>query len=70
MSPENSDEIQRFCKEEEIPFVGVIPYDKSASAAINKGCSLAEMDCPAADALKKNIKMKRQYLGLNGKEIL
>ncbi len=70
VSPENTDEIQRFCKEEEIPFVGVIPYDKSASAAINKGCSLAEMDCPAADALKKIFKMTSQLLGLNGKEIL
>lgn len=65
VSPENTDEIQRFCKEEEIPFAGVIPYDKSASEAINQGCSLAELDCPAADALRKIFKITSELLGLD-----
>ena len=52
VSPENTKAIEDFCKRENIPFVGKIPYDKSASKAINKGLSLADIDCPARDALK------------------
>lgn len=51
VSPENTQAIQDYCRERDIPFVGVIPYDRSASAAINAGRSLAEVDCPARDAL-------------------
>lgn len=52
ISPENTKLIKDFCKAENISFVGKIPYDKSVSKAINKGTSLAEIDCPARDALK------------------
>ncbi|MDD4842901.1 MAG: ATP-binding protein [Anaerotignum sp.] len=48
---ENTEEIEKLCSEEGIPFVGRIPYDKQASAAINEGHSLAEVNCPARDAL-------------------
>ena len=50
-SPENTAAIEAFCKQEGLPFVGKVPYDKSASAAINAGKSIAEIDCPARDAL-------------------
>lgn len=65
VSPENTDAIRSFCKEEDIPFAGVIPYDKSASEAVNKGCSLAELDCPATDALKEIFKITSELLGLD-----
>ena len=52
VSPENTNAILDFCKSENIPFVGKIPYDKSASKAINAGMSLADINCPARDALK------------------
>ena len=52
VSPENTNAIRDFCQSENIPFVGKIPYDKSASKAINAGLSLADIDCPARDALK------------------
>ena len=52
VSPENTSAIRDFCLSENIPFVGKIPYDKSASKAINAGLSLADIDCPARDALK------------------
>lgn len=51
-SLEHTRKIETYCKEHEIPFVGRIPYDKQASNAINQGMSLAEIDCPARDALK------------------
>ena len=51
VSPENTEAIISFCKEEQIPFMGRIPYDSHASEAINRGMSLADYDCPARDAL-------------------
>lgn len=53
VSPENTRVIQAFCEEAGIPFLGKIPYDKSASQAINAGLSVAEIDCPARDALRE-----------------
>ena len=52
ISPENTKAIRAFCEDEGILFAGKIPYDKSASKAINAGLSLADIDCPARDALK------------------
>ncbi len=51
-SPQHTQQIKAFCQEQDIPFTGVIPYDAAASAAINQGLSLAQIDCPARDALK------------------
>lgn len=62
VSPENTCVIQDFCKEGSIPFVGKIPYDKSASRAINTGLSLADLDCPAWRALKDIYKNTIQLL--------
>ncbi len=51
IAPEETNAIEAFCKENEIPFVGKIPYDKNAGRAINEGKSLAEIECPAQEAL-------------------
>ena len=51
-SPEKTSEIEAFCRENRIPFVGKIPYDATASRAVNQGRSLALEDCPASRALK------------------
>lgn len=51
-SPEKTAAIEAFCADKQIPFVGKIPYDTAASAAVNAGRSVAEVDCPAADALR------------------
>ena len=53
VSPENTRAIQSFCEKSQIPFLGKIPYDKSASIAVNSGLSIAEVDCPARDALRE-----------------
>ena len=52
LSPQNTACIEEFCRAENVPFVGKIPYDKTASQAINAGKSLAEIPCPAGEALK------------------
>lgn len=51
-SPENTAAVEEFCAERGIPFVGRIPYDKAAGAAINAGQSIADVDCRARTALK------------------
>lgn len=53
VSPESTRAIQDFCQEAGIPFLGKIPYDKSTSGAVNSGLSVAEIDCPARDALRE-----------------
>ena len=53
VSPENTEEIRNFCQESEIPFLGTIPYDATASRAINAGLTLADVECPAGRALKE-----------------
>lgn len=50
--PDTTEKIKQYCLENNIPFVGQVPYDKEASKAINAGHSLASVDCPATDALK------------------
>ncbi len=56
VSPENTRAIREFCEDAGIHFSGAIPYDKNASKAINDGLSLADIDCPARDALKEIFK--------------
>lgn len=63
-SPENTQAIRRFCEEENIPFVGTIPYDKTASAAINRGESVADTDCPASRALRDIYERVRNLLSI------
>lgn len=63
-SPENTECIVSFCEENRIPFTGKIPYDKTASKAINEGKSLAEIDCAARTALLEVYENVRGLLGL------
>ncbi|MEG1870093.1 MAG: hypothetical protein RR205_04510, partial [Oscillospiraceae bacterium] len=48
---DNTIAIELFCKDNQIPFAGKIPYDKNVSTAINSGCSIAKTDCPARTSL-------------------
>lgn len=64
VSPEKTKEIERFCQEQNIPFLGKVPYDKAASAAINAGKSLADMECPARDALYEIYQKTSDLLGI------
>lgn len=49
---ENTAEIESFCKEKDIPFLGKVPYDSHVSKAINEGKSIATVESPAQAALK------------------
>ena len=64
LSPENTEEIEDFCREQGIPFLGKIPYDQAASQAINQGKSLAELPCKAGDALYSIYQKTSELLGI------
>lgn len=59
---ENTEKIKRLCQQEEIPFVGCIPYDNKVSAAINEGHSIGKINCPARDALYQVYENIKVYL--------
>ena len=50
---ELTERIERYCEEKQIPFVGIIPYDSQAVAAINNGKTIVELDCPSGRAVRK-----------------
>lgn len=66
MSPENTEKIRTFCLERDIPFLGLLPYDKSASLAINRGLSAADIDCPLSEALRELYNRTMALLELPG----
>ena len=52
-SVSKTEEIEELCRENELPFVGKIPFDKQAIKAVNEGKSLADFPGKAHDALFK-----------------
>ncbi len=61
INKQNTDSIADYCKENDIVFTGVIPYDKMAVEAINSGSSVSDHDCPAGRAIvsifEKTVRM-------------
>ncbi len=53
MSPEHTAAIETFCQEAQIPFLGKIPYDKTAALAVNEGKSIVSYPCEAGVAIKE-----------------
>lgn len=51
LCPEQGDRIEDFCKANGIPFAGRIRYDRKALEAVNRGLSVAEVDCPMRNDL-------------------
>lgn len=50
----NATKIESFCKEQNLPFVGKIPFDANAVKATNNGQSIVDIDC-AAGRSSRNI---------------
>jgi len=53
VSPVHSRKIQEYCKTENLPFAGVIPFDPEAVRAVNNGLAISEVDCPSGVAAKE-----------------
>lgn len=49
---ENTNKIEAFCKKQDLPFVGKIPFDPEAVKAINNGRSVVDINCAAGMAVK------------------
>ncbi|UWG95553.1 ATP-binding protein [Dehalobacter sp. DCM] len=45
--------IEVFCQERKLPFLGNIPFDKAAIKAVNTGLSIVDTDCTAGRAVTK-----------------
>ncbi|MCR4894011.1 MAG: ATP-binding protein [Eubacteriales bacterium] len=52
VSPEHTEEIESFCREAGLPFVGRIPFDPAVIEAVNAGRSVVDVDCPAGRAIR------------------
>ncbi len=50
---QKSKEIQSICSRLDVPFTGMIPFDKEAIKAVNAGQTIIDVDCRAADATKE-----------------
>ena len=57
--------IEDWCAGQGVPFLGRVPFDKSAQRAINEGRSLADIDCPAREALYAIFVRTMELLNLN-----
>ncbi len=49
-------EIQAYCDEENIPFVGKIPFDAAAVRAVNAGHTIVDVNCAAGDAMRETYR--------------
>lgn len=47
-----TEQIKRICEEKQIAFVGTIPYDPQAVAAINNGKTIVDINCPSGRAVR------------------
>lgn len=63
-NPTAAQAIEKFCVENNLPFLGRIPYDVTASTAINQGKSIVQFDCPANAALRNIFAKVLQLLEL------
>jgi len=59
---ENTNRIEAFCREHHIGFTGKIPYDPQAVKAINRMQSIAEVDCPSGEAVRRVYRQTMKIL--------
>jgi MinD superfamily P-loop ATPase len=52
-SPAHTEEIEAYCREENLPFMGRIPYDPNVVKAVNQGKSITEITCNAGCAMEQ-----------------
>ena len=50
---EKTEEIERYCREHGLPFVGKIPFDPQAVKATNSGVSIVDIDCVSGAATRE-----------------
>lgn len=53
LNMENTESIKRYCIENGLEFVGVIPFDKNAVKAINNNKTVVDFECKSGEAIKQ-----------------
>ena len=48
----NAEQIELFCKKQDLPFIGRMPFDLDAVKAINNGQTIVDIDCASGTAAK------------------
>lgn len=51
----NTEKIENYCKDRDIPILGKIPFDKDAVSLLNQGKTLVDKKGPARDAIEKIV---------------
>ena len=55
-------DIVRYCQENELPFVGKIPFDPKVVESVNQGRSIVDVKSPAGEAVKAIYRQTMQVL--------
>lgn len=59
-----TEDIIRFCAQEDLPFLGRIPFDSHVTGATNAGTSIDRIDCPASTAIRAiNDRVRDMVIG-------
>ena len=53
VSPQHTERIETFCRQQGIAFVGKIPFDPMAVRAVNEGTTVVDIDCLAGRAVRE-----------------
>lgn len=56
VNEKNTEKIEKFCIDMDIPFVGKIPFDKEAIKATNKGLTIVDIECIAGEKTREVYK--------------
>lgn len=59
---EKTADIVRYCQENELPFVGKIPFDPKVVETVNQGLSIVDVKCSAGEAVKAIFRQTMQVL--------
>ncbi len=59
---ENANQIESFCKVNNIPLTGKIPFDSNAVKAINNGQAIVDIDCASGRAVREVYAKTTDYL--------
>ena len=57
-----TEDIVRYCQENELSFVGKIPFDPKVVATVNQGRSIVDVECPAGEAVKNIYRQTMRIL--------
>ena len=62
LNPAYTDEIETYCRENGISFVGKIPFDKAVHQAVNMGKSAVDVDCAAGKAISEMYLAMKEHI--------